>query len=265
MDVPPSPYEQQLDLPGGEEVPHAPQSTKPKKRFGKRAVLISIGLVLLVALGYGAYKLFNKPAPAAEQTTQDANSTPEPKTTESPAAAKGTKTFTAETLAVEFNYPDNWTVTEKDGTITVKSPTFDYKSADAGTVKDGYFRIYIRKSARDIDSKYIGRAVAVQPTEKITYTNPATSQRKETELSYFAYDEPVNFAFVMITPGFTLQKSETLGAKYGKEAEAYIIVGGYSGTDNKDDLSFHSVSLTNIKSAEVVRQATEIFKSLKVS
>ncbi len=260
-----SPYEAPLDLPGG-ETPSAPQqSFKPpkRKRNLKKIIIPVVILIILVACAVAALKLLKKePAPASQP---DSSTTQTTNTEQSNVpSSSGTKTFTAETLAVEFNYPDNWVVTEKEGTITVKSPTFAYKSADAGTT-NGYFRIYIRKSARDVDSKYIGRAVAIQPTEKITYTNPATSQRKQTELSYFAYDEPTNFAFMMITPGFNLQKSETLGAKYGKEAEAYIIVGGYSGDDNKDDLSFHSVALANITSADVVKQATEIFKSLKVS
>ncbi len=257
-----SPYDQPLDLPGGEEVPHTPQPPKPKKRKGRRALLVIVGIIALAVLGFAGLKLLSKPKPAEPQTSQEPTAIT-PKQTEAPAA-KGTKLFTADTLAVSFNYPDNWTVAEKEGTITVKSPEYDYKSADAGTVH-GYFRIYIRKSARAVDSKYIGRAVAVQPTEEITYTNPAPSQRKQTELSYFGYDEPVNFAFMMITPGFKLQKGDTLGANYGKEAEAYIIAGGYSAKDNLDDLSFHSVAVANISSSDVIKQATELFKSLKVS
>jgi len=264
VNTPPSPYEQSLDLPGGEQVPHAPQPTRPKRRFGKRPIFIVLGILVLAALIFGGLKLLNKPKPATHPTDEQAT-TNQTDQTAAPAAATGTKDFTAETLAVSFKYPDNWTVTEKEGTITIKSPTFDYKSTDAGTVSNGYFRIYIRKSAREVDSKYIGRAVAIQPTEEITYSNPAPDQRKQTELSYFGYDEPVNFAFMMITPGFKLQKGDTLGAKYGKETEAYIIVGGYSGKDNVDDLSFHSVALTNVSSADVIKQATELFKSLKVS
>ncbi len=258
----PSPYEEPLDLPGGDSTPPAPHSFKPPKRRKnfKKPLIVLLTLLILGGLGYGALKLLSKPkpAPASQNSNQSATKT------DSPPVSGQTKTFTAETLAVQFKYPSDWTVTEKDGTITVKSANFDYKSADAGTVH-GYFRIYIRKSARDVDSKYIGRAVATQPTEEITYTNPATSQRKQTELSFFAYDEPANFAFMMITPGFKLQKGDTLGAKYGKEAEAYIIVGGYSSTSNTDDLSFHPVTATNIEGADVVKQAIALFKSLQVS
>src|SRR5581483_5671009 len=114
------------------------------------------------------------------------------------------KTFTAETLAVEFQYPADWTVTEKDGTITAKSTAMTVQSTTGGV--SGAFRVYIRKVARDVDSKYIGRAVAMQATEPLTYSNPAPSQRKTTNLSFFGYDDANNFAFFMITGNFNLKK-----------------------------------------------------------
>ena len=261
MEQPDSPYEQPVELPGGEQPAHLPQAPKSKKSR-KRLVVGLLTLIVLAGLGYGGLKLFSS-NPATHETAQTNEPTRTPPPADTTTASTG-KTFTAETLAVEFQKPDGWTVTEKDGAITAKSAVLDYKSLDGGTVH-GYFRVYIRKMARDIDSKYIGRAVAMQPTEPLTYTSPATSQRKTTNLSFFGYDDSSNFAFFMITGNFNLKKGDTLGASYGKEADTFIIVGGYSADDNKDDLSFHKVATSDVESAEVVKQAIDLLKSLKVS
>ncbi len=260
---PDDPMAQPLDLPGGEtqQSPHQNfQSTKSRKSF-KKPLLILLLLLALGGIGFSIWKMLSKPRPTVPPQTNEPTAKPLP--TQSEAAAKGFKNFTAETLAVEFSYPDNWTVAEKDGTITVKSPTFSYQTTQGTT--NGYFRIYIRKGARSVDSKYIGRAYAVQPTQQITYTNPAVSQRKTTNLSFFGYDDASNFAFFMITGNFNLKKGETLGPNYGKEAETYIIVGGYSSAEDKDDLSFRMISPSSFQQANAYKQAIEILKSLKVS
>lgn len=257
-----SPYEEPLDLPGGEQVPHTPLPPRPRK--SRKHLLIGIAVVVVVlGAGLAAWKLLGKKSTPSQQTNQPATTTPATKTDTLPVTTQ-TKHFTAETLAVEFDYPANWTVTEKDGTISVKSPNFSYEGLNGNTT-DGFFKLYIRKMARDIDSKYIGRAVALKATEPLTYTSPATSQRKTTNLSFFGYDDANNFAFFMITGNFNLKKGDTLGASYGKEADTFIIVGGYAATDSKDDLSFHQLAPGSFQNPAAYKQAIDILKSLKVS
>ncbi len=257
------PYEQPVELPGGETLPSTPSQPKPK-RSKRKLLIIVFGLLIVTGLALAAIKLLNKPkSTSPQQSTQQTVASPNALKPTEVTSDSSTKTFTAETLAIEFKYPTNWTVVEKDGSITVKSPVFNFQTTQ-GT-QAGYYRIYIRKGARDVDSKYIGRGVACLPTEKMTYANPNPDQRKETNLSFFGYDDSNNCAFTMITGNFTLKKGDTLGVNYGKEADTYIIVGGYSTDANKDDLSFQQVPPDKFQSTTAYKQALELLKSLKVS
>lgn len=262
VETPPSPYEQPLDLPGGEQPGHTPRTPK-SKRSHKRLILAILGVGLLIGLGYAGTQLLDNKSEPTHQTAQTEEPTATPPPAETPVSS-GDKTFTAETLAVEFQHPAEWSVTEKDGAITIKSPVFNYQKT-GGATTNGFFKVYIRKMARDVDGKYIGRAVAMKATEPLTYTSPAVSQRKTTNLSFFGYDETSNFAFFMITGNFNLKKGETLGPNYGKEADTYIIVGGYGSAEDKDDLSFRMLSTSNFENPAAYKQAIEILKSLKVS
>lgn len=261
-----SPYDQPLDLPGGDSQQASVQQFKPpkRKRNFKLPLIILVVLIVLAGLGYGSWKLLSKKkAPPATQNTAATTPTT-PQNQEDVPAVTATKDFTAQTLAVEFNYPSSWIVTENNGGITAISPTFSYMTQDRDKI-NGYFKIYIRNTARDVDGKYIGRGVVIQPTQQLTYTQPAPGQRTSTNLSFFGYDTPDNFAFMMITGNFNLKKGDTLGVNYGKEAGTYIIVGGFSSTDQKDDLGFNKVSPDNFQSSNAYQQAVEILKSLKVS
>ncbi len=260
----PSPYEAPLDLPGEEQPLRQP--TPAKKKGRSKLFLILLGIVLLiVVLVFGAMELFGKkPAPKTPVTNGQFSSNPTILAPNDIPSVSSTKTFTAESLAVTLTYPTNWTVSEKEGGITIKSPNFNIQTKNQGTLP-GYFRLYIRQGARTVDSKYIGRAVVVSPTEKLTYTQPNPNQRKDTNLSFFGYDTSDNFAFMMITGNFTLKKGDTLGPNYGKEADTYIIAGGFTADSNKDDLSFYQLESNNFQSSSAYKQAVDIIKSLKVS
>lgn len=260
---PPSPYDQALDLPGGDSRPAATHDFAPVKRRPrlKKPLIILVLLLLLGGLAYGGLHLLDSPQPATVADNEPVAKQPPAEKTPSTAELK---TYTAETLAVEFKYPADWKVSEKDAGITVTAPDFEFPTVD-GANQTGTFRIYIRNGARANDSKYIGRAVVIQPTEQLVYSQPNPNQRKQTELSFLGYDDTSSFAFVMITPGFKLQKGQTLGAKYGSEASAYIIAGGYSTAANKDDLSFQPVPTASFMNSTAYKQAIDILKSLKVS
>ena len=164
---------------------------------------------------------------------------------------------------LELKYPDNWTVTETtDNGLRIESPEFSYQTIDKGDVT-GYFRIYIRKSARSSDGKYIGRGVALQPSEKLVYSQPTISQRKETSLTLFGLDTTDHFAYFLLTPNFQLNTGETMGPNYGKEIEAYIIGGGYSTKTLTDDLATYKVSKDGLTQKNSYKQAIEIIGSLK--
>jgi hypothetical protein len=259
-----TPFDEPLDLPGGESRPAAPHSFQPpKRRRSKKPFATLLFIIILCALGYGAFKWLGRQKPASQPQTNNTPAVTPPKTTQ-PQTAAGTKTFTAETQAISFDHPDTWTVVEKDGAITATSPDFDYQTNEGEQV-NGHFKLYLRVSARAVDSKYIGRGIAMQPTETLTYTKPAPSQLKTTRLIFFGYDSTDNFAFFMITNNFNLKKGDTLGPSYGKEATTYIIAGGYATSATKDDLSFQMVSPDSFATTDAYKQALDILKSLQVS
>lgn len=241
-------------------------------RNQKNRKYIGLGIVvfLIVAvLVFGGIKVFgsrkssSKPIPSNGQTQQSHTNT---QITEKdvPDTTK-TSTYDNGFLGVKVTYPDTWSVTESDSKDSAKfeSPSFSYKTIDKRSVT-GNFRIYVRKGARTIDGKYIGRCIAIKPSEKLVYKQPALGQRTETNLTLFGLDSPDNFALFLIAGNYSLNKGDTLGPNYGKEPETYIIAGGFSAKELKDDLATNPVSADLLASSNAYVQALDILKSLQL-
>ncbi len=242
---------------------------KPNPNRSKKPLFIILGVLLLAALGFGGWKMLGPKKPVQHADTQSSEQTAPNQSVQNlnkdVPEANGTKEYDNGFLGVKVTYPNNWTATESDNrdSVRIESPAFSYQTLDKGQV-NGNFRIYIRKGARMEDSKYIGRGYAIKDSEKLTYASPSQDQRKETSLSLFGLDKPTNFAFFMIAGNYSLKKGETLGPNYGKEAETFIIVGGYSAKDLKDDLATHPVSPEIIETSSAYKQAVNILKSLQL-
>lgn len=257
-----------MELPGAPEPNQATPPDGKQPRFSKkRLLLVIIGLFILAGIGFAAAIITepkqNSEAPAqSNQTNQQPTSNP---VVDDVPSTTITKTHKSDFPRVEFTYPETWTVTEdkeQEG-IRITSPEFNYMTINGGTVK-GHFRIYIRQGARQVDSKYIGRGIAAQPSEPLIYTEPAPSQRTETNLSLFGLDTSDNFAFFMIAGNFNLQKDEALGPEYGREPDTYIIAGGYSSKELTEDLAMNQVSLEMFSQTNAYKQGLDILRSLKI-
>ncbi len=242
---------------------------KPGPRRSKKPLFIGLCIVLLAGLAFGGWKLFGSKKPLQQSTSkpsgQNESNQPSQTLNKDVPEAGGTKEYESGFLGVKVTYPDNWTATESENrdSVRIESPAFSYQTVDKGQVS-GSFRIYIRKGARAEDSKYIGRGYAIKDSEKLTYSKPSLDQRKETNLSLFGLDKPTNFAFFLIAGNYSLKKGDTLGPNYGKEAETFIIAGGYSAKDLKDDLATNQVSPEMIESSSAYKQAIDILKSLQL-
>lgn len=259
-----------LELPtssASKERPTSPHD--PKKKIGKVILIIFAIILAAASAGYGSWKFFShKPSDAtnntgdgSESTQKNADTTPT-KTSEI-ADVTGTKTFKSDALHLELIHPTSWTTTEAGGGVRVESPDFDYQTTTQGIVK-GNFRIYIRQGARVSDSKYIGAGVATQDSEKITYSQPTSGQRKETNLSFFGIDSPDHFAYMFVAGNYSLKKGDTLGPNYGKETDTYIVMGGYSVKSLTDDFATNKIALETFKQSNAYKQALDIIKSLKL-
>lgn len=256
-----------MELPGDPDRSLPPYNQKSSGFSRKRLVLVVIGLLILAGLGFAAAILTSKDEAATPQAVNNNSAGSENSASgqNDVPSVDSTKIFKADFPRVEFTYPGNWEAianNEQEG-VRIESPEFSYTSVNGGQIK-GNFRIYIRQGARDQDSKYIGRGVAALSSEKLTYIDPPAGQRTETNLSFFGLDTSDNFAYFMIVGNFALEKEQSLGPDYGKEAETYIISGGYSSDELKDDMATNSVPIEYFNTTNAYKQAVEILKSLKL-
>lgn len=263
------PVPEEPETADAQEAPTAPPSfaAPPTPKSKKRFLLIPLVVIVIAALAFAGWKFFGSKKPADKPATSSAPSLqtePAEETNKDIPDAAETKEYESGFLGVKLTHPTTWTATEAEDTNSVRleSPTFAYQTLKGQVT--GNFRIYIRKTAREVDGKYIGRGYAIAPSEKLTYTKPALGQRAETSLTLFGLDTPDNFAFFMIAGNYNLKKGDTLGPDYGKEAETYIIAGGYSSKELKDDLATHPVAIEMPKTSNAYKQAIDILKSLQL-
>ena len=93
---------------------------------------------------------------------------------------------------------------------------------------------------------------------------PASNQRKDTFLTNFGLDVPDNFAFFIVQGNFDLKKGDTLGPDFAKEIDAYLISGGFSSSDQTDNLATNTISLADYSNYQEYKTAIEIVKSLNL-
>ena len=261
-------YGQDIQLPDEEATYRPPSPHKDRKK----PPFILIGLVAAaIIIGAGA---------AAFITTRNGDNEPAP-VTEAPSAdevdeiesSAGSDDITAEfsleqgrsnNPRMEFTHPDTWSLFEQDGGVWFDSPALSFTTTDGQEITDGFFRLYIRQGARDVDSQSIARGVASRSSKPLTYDNPATDQREDTLLQFFGLDNGANTAFILVSGNFNLSSGDTLGPGFGADGESYIIVGGYTSDALEDDLATHPVNSEFFTSTNAYDQALGIIKSLRL-
>lgn len=260
----------QLDLPeeaSGQGQPSKPQNFKSKRSWSgvfKKIVVVLLVAGALAGLGFGVYKFFFADGDSSKESAQIQSEQTTSQEPESEVNAQSlTEAYTSSTLRLDFMYPEDWSVNEVDRGISVISPEFTYITADDEEIT-GNFKIYIRKGARSVDGKYLGRGFAIERSEKISYSQPESGQREDTYLTAFGLDKPDNFGYFVIQGNFDLKKGGTLGPDYAKEVEAYLIFGGYSDKSIEDDLGTNELSTDTYDQTSQYMTALEIVKSLKL-
>lgn len=265
LQAPPKPQEPEIPPRyRPQEFPAPPPKRKSSKWLIILLVILAFGGVAAVA--WQEYS--NRDAQTAPEVVLDQPLEKEESEDESPKDipdAPGTKTYENGFLGVEFSYPETWTAMEgvNGESVRITSPEFAYTTIDNSQVQ-GMFKIYVRKGARSIDGKYIGRGYAIEKSETLRYENPTASQRPDTYLSLFGLDEPTNFAYFFIAGNFELEKGDTLGPTYGQEPDTYIIAGGYSQADHTDDLQTNLMSPAYVKGSNAYKQARSILQSMRL-
>lgn len=255
-EVPPPPI---LD---DEAVPPRPPKLKKSPMKGLLIVLV-VMLVLGIAGAAGWFFILRDSDKPAQQQSQ-AQTTDTQDITDDVPEASNTETFTSSPYRITFQYPKTWTVTEdNDNSFLIQSQEFTYKLASGGT-KKGNFRVYVSKPADADDSAIIAKGVAVQPSSKLVYKKPTAAQRTETNLSLFGLDTVDNFAFLVITGNFVLQKGDTLGPNFGKEIETILIGGGYSEPSLTPGMATNPVPVDGFQDTNAYQQAIAIIESFEI-
>lgn len=248
-----------------EQIPPV-RPTVSKKAIIKK-LLIALGVLLLIAAaGFVIWKfvLDKKDELAPVQTDQNqVQATDSESSNEQLQPEELTEDFKSDFLRLEFKYPQAWKVTESDNVILVKSPSFKLNDmTDNESIS--YFKIYIKRGANDADGKYLANAYAIEQSQKITYTEPASGQRKDTNLTDFGNATPDNFAFFVVQGNFNLAKGDTLGPKFAQEPDSFLIAGGFANDELTDGLATKTISIESFADNQAYLTAVEIVKSLKL-
>lgn len=268
-----------LDLPGEPDTDDW-TSSLPKRSWRRPLIIVAV-VIALIAGGFAAWQLLagsgddtaqenqqttqsteDANVPAVSDDTSDNETLPESRT-DVPAVTDTDSTRTS-TPRMEVAYPTSWTLVEGDDDVTLESPAFSFTTADGAQIEDGVFRLYIRQGAREQDSSYIGRGVATQSSEPLTYTAPATGQREETNVSFFGLDNTSHIAYLFVAGNFSLDPGDTLGPDFAQNSDTYIIAGGFSSPTVEDDLQFLKMPPDSFLRSNAYQQALDIIRSLQL-
>lgn len=250
---------QPLDMPEATPNSHVPKKRRPILR--KLLITLIVLLVIAGLAGGGWYIKTHKDAPSKQtNVTTPAPTTNTAKKDYDPGAIK---TYKADVMRLELLYPSAWKVTEADGGVLFTSPSISYQTTDKGSIT-GNFRVYIRQGSRPQEGKYIGRGMAIVPSEKLVYSQPGADQRKDTNFTTFGSYTADHFTFFMITGDYSLKVGDQLGPNYGHEAETYIIVGGFAAPAQTDILDFNNLSAEQAMANPAYTQAYTMIKSIKI-
>jgi len=186
------------------------QIVPPKKPSKAKWVVLALAVIIVGAGGYWGYNKFlaKEAAPTTVQKTTI------PDKTSTPTAEAATKTYESTAMGLTFAYPETWTVNEATGNkvITVVSPLQDLKTADSQTTK-GKIMLTIAPKGQNVTAFASGDAVAVRDSTKTSYSNPSSSQRAATYISFLQYNSTTTkgaLDAVAVTGDYGYQKFQTI-------------------------------------------------------
>jgi hypothetical protein len=245
---------------------------KPKKRWPKVVGIIVAALIVLGALGGAAYYWFVvkvDDTPTATHTTQsDSKATNTPQQTQNGTTPAETKDYTSTNFPVELKYPPNWTVNDTPTKLTITSPQLDLPAANGETLK-GAAVFTIRNKQPSLPEFSKGNAVAVLPSENITYASPATGQRGSTYVSFLQYSATTAKGAldgIYITGNAGYQQGQAIPMVDVVKVDPLITVTFVSCTTTCSDASpAANVSSTVWTAASLQTILENMFKSLAIS
>lgn len=238
----------------------------PKNSSGsntkKYLIITSILIIIFAAAGFAAWKfLLTDSNQTADQPVSETESQNE--AANGSSLSELTQEYTSDRLLIDFKYPTDWKVDENSGEIIVYSQEAEITDV-SGEAVSAEFRLLIKQGAEETDSEYLGHGFVIKKSKPIKYTDPAAGQRKKSFVTDFGLDSSDNFAYFIVQGNFELEKDETLGPDFAKEADAILISGGFYSKDSKGKTKLVSLDPETYQLDEAYLSAIEIVKTLRL-
>jgi hypothetical protein len=186
------------------------RSVVPKRRKHQwpKIFLITLGILLLAGAVYWKFgQDKSKPTPSSNATTSQSQKAP------TPQANVPTKAYTSANFSLSFNYPQTWTVTDSgNGQLTVVSPATSLTDSSGQNIT-GQITMTIRQKGQGLTAFDKGNGTAVLDSQKVSYSNPTSSQRAQTYLTYVQFPATTTMGAldaIYITGDFGYQKGQAV-------------------------------------------------------
>jgi hypothetical protein len=191
------------------------QAYKKTNKHIVRKMLITAGAVLLLgAIAFGVYALFLKDdgKKATDDNSHNQNNSQSSQTSQTDEITTKTEHYVSNGFLLEFDHPEDWTVTETTGSgqLSAQSPALQFESASGETIT-GQIVFKIRDKQQPLPEFDNGNAAAVRESEKIAYLKPSSAQRGSTYLSFLRYaNSGDGLDGVYITGDYGYQKDQAI-------------------------------------------------------
>lgn len=176
----PSPDAEQTPRPIQHETAGPDYWKRPSNKTKYLIILIIVALLAAASYWFIIRDKSVKPASTTKTSQTQINS--------KSAIATKTQHYSSQNFALEFDYPQDWTVTDNAGSgrLTTTSPIMKLKDSSGQDV-NGQIIFTIRDHSQKLTEFDKGNSTAVRDSEKIAYTKPSPSQRGSTYISFLQY------------------------------------------------------------------------------
>jgi len=188
---------------------HVTSTNAKPKRIWLRVLIVVTLIVAVVLAVYLVFfpNIFESKKKVSAPTVKTTQTTP----TQNANAPIKTKHYDSTNFGLGFDYPQDWTVADVTGKLTVTSPAMQLATTANETIT-GQVIVTIQPKQATLDVFKQGNATAVIDSQKITYTKPTASQRAQTYLSFLNYASSADTGIdgVYVTGDYGYQKDQAI-------------------------------------------------------
>ncbi len=196
------------------------------------SVIVVIVLLAVAVLGGNLYlhkhhksSSSSTPAPTKQQT-----STPSTSPATQPTPNIPSTSYTSVNFSTTFNYPSSWTIVDSGSApLSVTSPTMQLKAANGSSVLGQVVLTLANKGT--MPSAFGTQSVAVMTSQKITFTQPSTTQAAASYISFIQYPStvtPGGMDAIYLSGNYGYQKDQTIPASDLASVDPLVYVSFYS-------------------------------------